>query len=85
MNTPVKKNDWRGYDFDQLVYHRLLTQARLEVEKARLTETVASLKQGTPFMSKGFTRRLFSAFTFVDYAVIAMKLFRKIKPLFSKK
>lgn len=85
MNSSDKNNDWRGYDFDQLRYQRLLTKARLEVEKTRIAETAVAFKEGTPFMSKGLTQRILSAFTFVDYAVIATKIFRKIKPLFSKK
>lgn len=83
MKNSADNSTWRGYDFDQLIYQRALSQARIEAQKTRLTETARTVKKDNPLLSMRNARRLFNTFSFIDYAVLAVKLYRRIKPIFS--
>lgn len=83
----MKKNDksnWKGYDFEQLQYRRILTEARIESQKTRLSEATQTIKDENPLFSLRNARTLFTAISFIDYGVLAVRLYRRIKPLFSK-
>ncbi|MDE5643308.1 MAG: hypothetical protein K2F74_01520 [Muribaculaceae bacterium] len=84
MSKNDKTNSWKGYDFDQLTCRRILTSARIEAQKTRLTETARTVKKENPILSMRNARTLFTALSFVDYGVLAIRLYRRIKPLFSK-
>ncbi len=76
---------WGGYTLEQIAYERALTLARLEVEKDRLAQRSDRMRAGNFSMSPSIFSRLLSALNYVDYAVIATQLYRKLSPLFKKK
>lgn len=85
MNKSAKNDNWRGYDFDQLVYQRVRTQARIEAQKTRLADTARSIKNENKLISMRNARMLFGTLSFIDYTVLAIKIYRRIKPIFSEK
>lgn len=84
-NSDTQKKHWKGYDFEQLQYRRIITEARIAAERQRIGETAQMVKQQNPLLSVRNARTLFSAISYIDYAVMAVKIFRKVKPLFSSK
>lgn len=78
---------WSGYTLDELRYHRALTLARIEIEKERITigaRQIYSSKMGQiPGMrGSGIISKLLSALTIADYAVIGIKVIRKLSAIY---
>lgn len=75
--------DWKGYGIDDLRYQRALAMARLTIEKERLA--VASRRiysgQGLPGTS-GMIGKILGGLNYVDYAVLAFKLGRRVYSMF---
>ncbi len=72
---------WRGYTLEELRFQRAYTIARIEIEKNRLRSYAAASMQGN-IIPKGtggsLLLKLFSAFNYIDYAVLAYKLGKTI-------
>ncbi|MDE6098291.1 MAG: hypothetical protein K2G24_05330 [Muribaculaceae bacterium] len=85
MKENRNKQSWQGYDFNELVCRRVLTDARIEAQKTRLAETAQTVKKENPLVSMRNLRSLATAVSFIDYGILAVRLYRRIKPLFSKK
>lgn len=75
---------WKGYTLDELRYRRALTCVAIEIEKDRIGRTVSGIvpqalktrSSGTSMLSKAL-----GALSYVDYAILGWKLFKKIKSL----
>lgn len=72
---------------DQLRMRRALVQARMEIQKFKLTAQVDRYRENTPLLSgrSSLLSRVAGAFTFAEYAMFAIRLARMAAPLFSRK
>lgn len=81
------ENNWQGLTLEQLRMRRALVQARMEIQKYKLEATVDSMRQRTPFF--GGTSSLFSritgALSFAEYAMIAVRMFKLVSPIFKRR
>lgn len=78
---------WSGYTLDEIRYRRALILARIEIEKERIgmgaREIYSSKLTRMPGVrGSGIISRLLSALTMADYAVIGIKLIRKISAIY---
>ena len=79
------KPEWRGYTMDELAYHKALTLARIEMAKERLDYDVDHIKKGNVFLSGSWFGRIMKMLDYSDFIVIALTVWRKLAPVFSKK
>lgn len=83
-----ESNTWKGMTLEEMQMQRALVQARMEIQKYRINTHLSSLKESTPLLSGGknsLLGRIAGAFTIVEYATFAVKLFRMMAPIFRKK
>jgi len=87
--TPSKQikpaREWKGYTLEQIAYERVVTWARIEIEKEAATTNYDRLRQGNVGMSSSLFSRLTGALYYADYIVILVKLYRYISPLLRKR
>jgi len=72
---------------DEIRMRRVFVRARMEISKFKLNAQVENLRQNTPLLNsngKSVFSRVVSAFTFTEYALLAVKLFRSISSLRKK-
>lgn len=75
--------DWKGYTLDELRYQRAYTLARLEIEKERISSGFKHLYSSTPGnMGSGIMKKMIGGLNYVDYALIAFKLGKRIYKMF---
>lgn len=79
------KTDWKGYTFEELQYRKVVLEAAIESQRVRLLETSEKLKSDTPINFLSNTGAIMRFINFASYGVMAVKLFRTIRPLFKKK
>lgn len=84
---PHDEPEWGGYTLDELRYHRALTLARIEIEKERITMSARQMYSNQmghmPGMrGSGVISKLLSALTIADYAVIGIKIMRKLSAIY---
>lgn len=83
---PASTHTWKGYTIEEMRYAKVIALTRTEIEKAKLLDAVESARESLPFVgSSESTSSVFKSMSFIQYAVIAYKLFRRIAPLFRKK
>ncbi|MDE5661703.1 MAG: hypothetical protein K2F91_01930 [Muribaculaceae bacterium] len=84
-NEPVP--DWRGLTLREIEMRRALVQARMEIQKFKMSAHVDGVRQRTPFFGgpQSLFSRLSGAFTIAEYGFFAMKAFKLISPLFRKR
>lgn len=72
--------EWRGYDIDEIRYQRAYTTARIEIEKERMLHNAQTLYSGgvNPRATGGLVGKMLGCLTYVDYAVLAFKLGKRI-------
>lgn len=79
-----KKGEWNGYTLSQLEYKRALTLARIEMQKEQFATDYSRVRMGNFSMEpSGFTRAL-GVMNYLDYAIMAFKVIKKIVPLFRR-
>lgn len=82
----VKKSAWRGYSLEELQYERVITLARIEIEKSKLADAAECTRSELPIIgSSSSLSTALRSISKLEYLLIAIKLFRKIAPLFKKK
>lgn len=78
--------DWKGYTIDELRYQQAYTQARLEIERERMTASAQSLYSGSiAGKAGGIMGKVLGSLNYVDYAVLAFRLFRKVYTIFHRR
>lgn len=83
---PARTTAWRGYSLDELRYARMVTLARIEIEKAKLYDCAAQTRADLPFIgSNSSMTAVLRSISILEYFIIAFKLFRRLAPLFRKK
>lgn len=91
INLPPFPKDtgpvWKGMTLREIEMRRTLVQARMEIQKFKLTANVEAMKTRAPLFggSNSLFSRLSGAFTMAEYAFVAVRLFRMVSPLFRKK
>lgn len=85
MKKSDSNNEWGGYTMDELAYRKVLTMARIEMTKERMTGDFDRVKKGNVLLSGSWFSRLMKVVDFTDVAVIGFTLWRKISPIFSRK
>lgn len=73
---------WKGYTLDELRYRRALTGVAIEIEKDRLSRSISSLVPGalkSRTSGASMLSKAFGALSYVDYAILGWKLFKKLK------
>lgn len=94
MKPLIKSTDtsWRGYTLEELRYKRAETMARTEIEKYRLSLATERVKESTPLLGGsggggmlGLLSRSGSWISYLEYGLMAYRLFKRITPLFRKK
>ncbi len=81
---PHHAETWNGYTLDELRYQRALNMARLEIEKEKLTAATSEMKRGLPSLSTGhgILSKIAGSLSYIDYAVLAFRLFRTASKAF---
>ncbi|MDE6048198.1 MAG: hypothetical protein K2G09_00700 [Paramuribaculum sp.] len=78
--------DWKGYDIDELRYQQAYTEARLEIEKERMSASARSIYSSTAMTrSGGLIGRILGSLNYVDYAIIAFRIFKKARGLMRRR
>ena len=79
--------DWSGLTLDEIRMRRALVQARMEIQKYKLDSQLTSVREQTPIIGgrSSLLSRLTGAVSFAEYAYLAFKLVRLVKPIFRKK
>lgn len=76
---------WKGYDIDELRYQQAYTEARLEIEKERMAANVRGIYSSTAMTrSGGIVSRILGSLNYVDYAIIAYRIFKKARGIMKK-
>lgn len=76
---------WTGYTLEELRNQRTIVNARIMIERHRLATNVDRLRETFVARSKpaSVVSRMFSALTYIDWAVMGITVIRKVAPLFS--
>lgn len=87
LNSKETKTDEpKGYDFDELRFRRAYALAKYEMAKARLVEEMSTVKDKMPLASGGgIARKILGSLNYLDYALIAFRVFTKIRGFRKKK
>lgn len=77
---------WKGYTFDELRMMRLVNLTRLEMEKAKLAHVTKSVTDKTQWLgNKPILKKITGALDYVDYAMIAYSVGRRLIKIFRHK
>lgn len=87
LNSKEIKSDGPvGYDFDELRFRRAYALAKYEMAKARFVEEMSTVKERMPLASgSGIARKILGSLNYLDYALIAFRVFSKIRGFRKKK
>ena len=80
--TPEPRPDatpWRGYTLDEIRYQRVLALASIEIEKQ-----ASNAREQMPFVGENRGRGLMKILTYIEYGVIAVKLWKRFRSIFKK-
>ncbi|MBO4978620.1 MAG: hypothetical protein J6C67_07915 [Muribaculaceae bacterium] len=79
-------SNWQGMTLREIQMRRTLVQARMEIQKYKMNIAIEGARQKLPFFGgSGVLSRLAGAFSFAEYAFMAIRLFRLAAPLFKRK
>ncbi len=81
----AKTSSWTGYTLEELRYEKVVALARIQIEKAKLLDMAESTRDSLPIVGNSSASTLFKSISRFEYIILAIKLFRKIRPLFKKK
>lgn len=74
---------WAGYTLDDLRYRRAVNHVKMEMQRERLATAFqrfsALQRQG---VGSGIMKKVFTGFSIVDYAVLALQTTRQIKKIY---
>ena len=82
---PTKQSTWSGYSLEELRYERVIALARIQIEKAKLIDMDQSTRESLPIVGNNTASSLFKSISRFEYLILAITLFRKIRPLFKRK
>ncbi len=91
INLPPYPNDpasdWKGFTLREMQMRRALVQARMEIEKFKMSAQIGSYKSRAPFFggSQSIFSRLTGALSLAEYGYFAIKAFRILSPFFRKR
>lgn len=82
MKSEDKKN-WSGYTYDELKFRQIVVDTKVEIAKAEL---VGQFKQATSpkNAATALLTKVVGAFNYVDYALLAFRLGKKLITAFKK-
>lgn len=76
---------WEGYTLADLRFARMLAFTRIEIQRAKLIDAAESTVETLPFVGQPqATATLLRSFTWAEYLFFAVKLYKKVAPLFKK-
>lgn len=86
-NTEQQPLQPRCYGIDELRYQRAVALARYEINKARFLEDIEAAKSKIPaaVSGKGIFGKILGSLNYVDYALIAYRIYSKIRKFRKKK
>ena len=81
------ETDWPGLTLDQIRMRRALVQARMEIQKYKLTSQLEHMRDRTPLFggSGSLFSRITGALSFAEYAFLAVKVFKMFSSVFGRK
>lgn len=82
---PKHSATWRGYTLDELRYERVIALTRIEIEKAKMLDAAEQTRDSLPLIGRSAATSMIRSISLLDYVILAVKLYRKIAPLFRKK
>lgn len=73
---PHHSSDWKGYTMDELRYMRAYTAARIEISRDNLSHRLSTFSKESQngLMPSGLIGKIFSAFSFIDIALLTWKV-----------
>lgn len=76
---------WKGYNYDELKFRRILASTKIELEKNVIGERISNIKGGHMFSNKGgWLTKAAGALDYVDYAAIAYGIGKRLFHLFHR-
>ncbi|MCH5246132.1 MAG: hypothetical protein J1E84_06695 [Muribaculaceae bacterium] len=90
MNKLDSKNpsrddeNWKGYTFEELMYQRAYTTARIEIQKQRIATNFHRLSGGQNHAGSSLMSRFFSGISYLDIGIYTFKLGRGIFRFFRR-
>ncbi len=75
---------WKGYTLREIQMRRTLVQARIEIQKYKLSMATQGVRDKFSGNGSGVMGRIMSAFTYAEYAVMAFKVIRKAVGVFKR-
>lgn len=78
-----EEKNWDGYTLDELKYKRLVSEAKIEVSKSVLLERIKHATTANGAMNS-LMNKINGAFNYVDYAILAIRIGKKIYSYFKK-
>ncbi len=91
MNLPPYPNetpsDWQGMTLQQIQMRRTLVQARMEIQKFKMSAQIDRYRRRSPVFGApdSLFSRITGALTLAEYGFIAIKAFRFVAPLFRRR
>lgn len=87
QNTEEQLQQPRGLGFDELRYRRAFALARYEMAKLRFLEDIEAAKNQMPgaISGKGIFGKILGSLSYVDYALIAYRIYSKIRKFRKKR
>ena len=78
--TMEQVKPWKGYTLEEIRYQRVLTLARIEMEKVKLMSAYQNVMHGEKShkAATGIMGRMFGALNYFDYGIIAYRLGRQV-------
>ena len=78
---------WGGMTLHEIQTRRTLVQARMEIQKFKMTSQITDMKTKAPVFggSNSLFSRLSGAFTLAEYGFFAIKIYRMMAPIFRKR
>lgn len=84
---PRSEVEWKGLTLDEIRMRRAIVQARMEIQKYKMSGIVESVRERSPLFGgeSSLFSRLTGAISFAEYAFVAIKLFKLFRSIFSKR
>lgn len=77
---PHTTDEWNGYTLEEIRYARAYTTARMELSRERLVARAHNIQKNglNPGVPKGMLGKMLGAFSYIDIALIAWRVGRKL-------
>lgn len=85
-NEPIDPS-WKGLTLQEIQMRRTLVQARMEIQKFKMSAQVDGMRQRAPIFGgpQSLFSRLSGAFTLAEYGAVAIKTLKLISPFLRRK